>query len=215
MILFLALALALATVPLAGGRLSGLAAISVGRIWAVSAALVLQVLVVNVVPDRIPGSLAAGIHLISYALGLWFLLANHHLAGMRLVVAGGLANLAAIAANDGVMPARSGALVAAGRGSVEGHFVNSGIVAEARLAFLGDVFAWPEPLPLANVFSIGDVLLVVGVAVLAHVAGASRLTRAGRRTIRTCGPEAGSAPVASADPTAEVVGRLPEGAERT
>ena len=36
--------------------------------------------------------------------------------------------------------------------------MNSGVLAAPRLAFLGDVFAIPAGWPLANVFSIGDVL---------------------------------------------------------
>ena len=57
----------------------------------------------------------------------------------------------------------------------EGEFANSAVVADARLQFLGDVFATPTWLPLHNVFSIGDMILIVGVAVLVHVACGSRL----------------------------------------
>ncbi len=46
---------------------------------------------------------------------------------------------------------------------------------DAKLQFLGDVFATPASLPLHNVFSIGDVILLVGVFVLVHVACGSRL----------------------------------------
>ena len=44
-----------------------------------------------------------------------------------------------------------------------------------KLLFLGDVFATPASLPLHNVFSIGDGILLLGVAVLVHVACGSRL----------------------------------------
>ena len=43
-------------------------------------------------------------------------------------------------------------------------FANSAYVANARLWFLGDVFAVPASWPFANVFSIGDVLIAVGAA---------------------------------------------------
>ena len=33
-----------------------------------------------------------------------------------------------------------------------------------HLRFLGDVFALPHSLPLANVFSIGDILIAIGLA---------------------------------------------------
>ncbi|MEP1124001.1 MAG: DUF5317 family protein [Ilumatobacter sp.] len=48
-------------------------------------------------------------------------------------------------------------------------FENSNVNADARLAFLGDVFAIPANWPLANVFSIGDVIIVVAATYLAHV----------------------------------------------
>ena len=44
-------------------------------------------------------------------------------------------------------------------------FVNSGVIEGARLAWLGDVFWIPSGWPLANVFSIGDVLIALGVVV--------------------------------------------------
>jgi hypothetical protein len=43
------------------------------------------------------------------------------------------------------------------------HFSNSVLIGpETVLPFLGDVFVWPRPLPLANVFSIGDAIIAVG-----------------------------------------------------
>jgi hypothetical protein len=38
----------------------------------------------------------------------------------------------------------------------------------ARLPWLGDVFAIPKGWPLANVFSIGDVAMVIAIAYFAH-----------------------------------------------
>jgi hypothetical protein len=42
------------------------------------------------------------------------------------------------------------------------------VLPDPRLAFLGDVFAIPRGWPLANVFSVGDVLIAVGVVVAVH-----------------------------------------------
>jgi hypothetical protein len=48
-------------------------------------------------------------------------------------------------------------------GVPEGVLTNSTLASAAtRLALLGDVFAVPRPLPFANVFSIGDLLIAVG-----------------------------------------------------
>ena len=46
------------------------------------------------------------------------------------------------------------------------HFSNSVLIGpDTSFPFLGDVFVWPRPLPLANVFSIGDAVIAVGAVV--------------------------------------------------
>lgn len=46
------------------------------------------------------------------------------------------------------------------------HFSNAVLIGpETPFAFLGDIFVWPRPLPLANVFSIGDAVIAVGAVV--------------------------------------------------
>ena len=97
-----------------------------------------------------------------------------------MVGVGGLLNLVAIAANGGVMPASRGALSTAGLDVQSGQFANSDFVDGANLAFLGDVFAIPAGWPGANVFSVGDVLMLVGVFLVVHAAAGSRLFGAGR-----------------------------------
>jgi hypothetical protein len=81
------------------------------------------------------------------------------------VALGAISNLAAIVANEGIMPTTAGALAAAGMDAEEG-FSNSAVVANPALAPLTDVFALPPWLPLANVFSIGDVLIGLGIVLV-------------------------------------------------
>jgi hypothetical protein len=88
-------------------------------------------------------------------------LARGHIAYLWLAALGGALNLAAITANGGVMPADPDALAAAGVHQQAGDFANSTAVAHPHLAFLGDVFAVPASWPVSNVFSMGDVVLVV------------------------------------------------------
>ena len=87
---------------------------------------------------------------------------------------GGLLNFVAIAANGGVMPADPELALHVAREAGEG-FVNSGAIANPHLLFLGDIFATPESWPLYNVYSVGDIMIVLGVLVLLHGVCGSRL----------------------------------------
>ena len=165
--------LVVASVPLARGKLSALGDLRLRRPELAFAGIVLQVVIVSLLPS---GSqvLHEGVHLLSYALLGACAWANRRLPGVWLVALGGLLNFVAIVANGGVMPADPDLVVnAAQRG---GHgFVNSGVVAHARLSFLGDVFATPRSWPLANVYSVGDIVILLGVIVLLHRVSGSRL----------------------------------------
>ena len=77
---------------------------------------------------------------------------------------GGASNLIAICANGGYMPVSPGALQAMGRLPREGY-TNSRLVDGVVLGPLTDLFAMPAWLPVANVFSVGDVLIGVGAAI--------------------------------------------------
>jgi Family of unknown function (DUF5317) len=164
MLLIAAAVLALLAVPLTGRDLSRLAGLRLRGIWLVVAALVVQTVIVSfdVISSPTVDRVA---HLASYgALGvvLWW---NRAMPWLWLVTLGGACNVVAIVANGGVMPASRSALEGAGLPTT-GGFANSGVVDSARLAFLGDVFHTPRGMPLANVFSIGDALLALGVLLL-------------------------------------------------
>jgi hypothetical protein len=111
---------------------------------------------------------------------------------MWVVALGGLLNFIAIAANGGVMPASRGALQSAGLDVRSGSFANSDVVEGANVAFLGDVFAIPAGWPGANVFSLGDAVMLLGAFLVLHAATGSRLFAA-RRTER---PRAQGSPAA-------------------
>ena len=76
---------------------------------------------------------------------------------------------------DGVVAATVHLLESAGIIVDSPEFENSAVVDDARLWFLGDIFAVPEGIPFANVFSIGDVILVLGGAVAVHTIAGSRV----------------------------------------
>jgi hypothetical protein len=142
--------------------------------WTIWTALALQVVLVQA---TLPGVLAPTLHVATYAVGLAFLWANRRTPGVLVVGAGAGLNGGTIALNGGVLPASPAAVAAAGLDHGAG-FDNSAVVPDAVLPWLGDVLAWPAPLPLANTFSVGDVLIVLGVVVAAWT-GTQRLRSAG------------------------------------
>ena len=136
-------------------------------IWA---ALALQLVALEV---RMPHALAATLHVLTYVVAFAFLWLNRAVGGVLIVAAGATTNGLVIALNGGTLPASASAVKAAGLdGDVA--FANSAVLDHPVLPWLGDVFAWPAPLPLANTFSVGDVLIVVGVFVAAW-AGSRRI----------------------------------------
>ena len=103
------------------------------------------------------------IYVASTALVLVAVLRNLDIPGVAIVALGAASNLVAILANGGYMPADAGALAAIG--GIEAGYSNSSTVANPALAPLTDIFAIPAWVPFANVFSVGDVLIGIGVAV--------------------------------------------------
>ncbi len=174
MLIGVVMLVAIASVPLTGGRLGALADIRLRHSWAILTALAAQIVITTLVPDG-SASLYAGLHVGTYAVAAIFVVANRHVPGLRLLALGAGLNLLVIAVNGGVMPADPDALERAGLPVISGEFENSTVLEDPKLPFLGDVFAVPEPLPFANVFSVGDILLVLGGLVALHRSCGSRL----------------------------------------
>jgi hypothetical protein len=128
-------------------------------------ALGVQIVIIELLPG--PRAVLEAAHVSTYAAAGWFLMVNSRIPGLGLVALGTLSNGLTITLNGGTLPARASALRAAGLEMVKPGFVNSGVVERPRLSWLGDILAIPSGWPLANVFSGGDVLIVLGVAVAA------------------------------------------------
>jgi hypothetical protein len=179
MLLVLIAIACIASVPLAGGRLSLLSKLDVRAIWTVLAAAAIQVVITSAVRGG-DHALHVGLHAASYALVAWFVVANRHLRGMPLLGLGAALNMIAISANGGVMPAAPAALRIAGI-DTSGGFANSAAVDHPRLLFLGDVIPVPGPWPIGNVLSPGDLLIVAGALILLHTSCRSRAGAHARR----------------------------------
>jgi hypothetical protein len=150
------------------------------------------------------GDLGVPLYVGSTALVLAVVLRNVRLPGLALVAVGAAANLAAIVANGGYMPASAGALGALGK-DVGSAYSNSAILADPALEPLTDLFAMPGWLPFANVFSVGDVLIAAGIAwaTAAALHGRPLAVRAGtsRQSTGTYEPPADGAVAAETLPS--------------
>jgi Family of unknown function (DUF5317) len=145
---------------------------SVGRLgelrfaWAplIAIGMVVQVLLFSTPVGDALGPAAPAAYVASNLAVLVAVARNVAIPGLPLVLLGGIANLVAIVANGGFMPVSADALAAIGRAPREGYTNNL----ESDAALLGpltDIFPMPAWLPMANIFSIGDVLIGVGAAI--------------------------------------------------
>ncbi len=171
-------------VPLLGGDLRRLRTLTLTRRPVLFGALVVQVLITTV-PGLAPRLVLSVVHVLTYlALG-YVVWANRRLPGVAIFGLGTGLNAIAITANGGRMPASAAALRAAGLPQQTSAFANSAGVAHPHLGWLGDVMSTPSFLPLRNMLSVGDLLILVGAAVLVHRTCAYRGThRAPRRGAR-------------------------------
>jgi hypothetical protein len=179
MLVGLFVVLSVLSVPLLGGRLGRLGELTLRSAWLLPLALGAQVLVISVIPDGPPVALAL-IHGASYLLAGTFVWLNRAVPGLPVIAVGGLSNAVTIAVNGGTLPASPSALRRAGLPLTEDEFSNSAVIDDALLPWLGDVFAVPAGMPLANVFSIGDIVMALGAAYAVHRMCGTRLVR--RRT---------------------------------
>jgi hypothetical protein len=177
MIIPVAALVALLLPVLLGGDPRRLATVPVRHVSWIVGALAAQILIIELVADSGPPWVLKASHVVTYLAAAAFVGVNLRLPGLVLIGLGAGLNGVTIAINGGTLPARAGALQAAGIGSGGDEFVNSGAVADPHLAFLGDVFAIPASWPLSNVFSVGDVLIIAGTAYAAWRIMGTRWTR--------------------------------------
>ena len=155
------------------GRLEGLAALRLRWAWLAVAGLLVQVVLFSETGNELAGAYGPTIYVASTLAVFVAVARNLRVTGMPLVALGSLSNLVAISANGGFMPADPAALHAAGLDGPGSH-TNSIVLENPAFEPLTDIFAIPASLPLANVFSVGDVLLGIGIVVVIVAAMRSR-----------------------------------------
>jgi hypothetical protein len=165
MFILYAFVLGLALGLLLGGQASRLGELRIRFAWLCVAGLAVQlVLFSDAVTERI-GDLGVPIYVASTFAVAAAVAANYRIPGMAVVALGAFSNLAAIVANGGYMPTTAEALAAAGF-SEKTVYSNSALLADPRLPWLTDIFAMPPWIPAHNVFSVGDLLIGLGVVLV-------------------------------------------------
>ena len=167
--------LGILVIRLAGGDLRQLNGLSIRWAPIAGVALIAQIAIIAFWPAGWRNGHLI-VHLATYAALLTFLYANRRLSWLWVVGVGTIANATAIAANGDVMPASPTALATAARTTGRG-FANSIPLAHPRLLWLGDIIPTPSWLPLHNVASVGDLLIVVGAILVVWAAARPRQDR--------------------------------------
>jgi Family of unknown function (DUF5317) len=148
---------------LLGGRTAGLADLQIRWPLVITGGLIVQLLLFSTPLGPAVGPAAPSIYVASTAVVVAAIAVNRRISGMPLVGLGALSNLVAIVANGGYMPADLGAMASLGRHSLDAYS-NSALLSDPNLKPLTDTFALPNWLPFTNVFSVGDVLIGIGIA---------------------------------------------------
>ncbi len=165
MLLLYAIVLALLVGLALGGRIDGLSSVRLRWIPAALVGFLVQIVIFSGPGSDAVGTLGPPLYVGSTLLVLVAVVRNIAVPGLPILALGAALNLVAILANGGSMPADAAALAAAGRAGAQTGYSNSAVLADPALRPLTDIFATPRELPFANVFSVGDVLIALGIAV--------------------------------------------------
>ena len=153
-----------------GGRLGRLAELHLHWIPVAIAAMLVQTVLFTPAVWIAVGDLVPIIYVASMVVALVVVLRNLRQAwALSLVALGTLSNLVAILMNGGFMPVTAEALGIAAP-TVTRHGGNSVLTADPAVTFLVDRFVMPEWLPFATVYSVGDVLIGIGIVLVIAIA---------------------------------------------
>jgi hypothetical protein len=153
---------------LAGGRVRNLERVRFAWWQLALAGLAVQLfLFADIIQERV-GAEGPVIYVLSTVAVLAALLRNVRLPGLPILATGGILNLVVILANGGYMPSSPDAwLELTGMAAIPvAHYSNVVLIGpDTLLPFLGDVFVFPRPLPMATAFSVGDAIIALGAIV--------------------------------------------------
>ena len=153
----------LTAVPVCRGHYRNLAQLRLRGAWLVAAALGIQIAIISVF-DIQSDIVSRMLHTSTYLMIGICIVLNRNIRWIWVIGLGWASNFIVIVANRGVMP-----IVVSTSDPIDqsaSAFENSAPSTNAVLSFLGDTIATPNNMPMANVFSIGDLLLVAGFALV-------------------------------------------------
>ena len=153
---------------LLGGRVRNIEHVRF-RWWqlALSGLAVQLVLFADPVQERI-GAAGPAVYVVSTVTVLVALLRNLRLPGLAVIAAGAILNLVPTLANGGFMPSSPEVwLELTGVAAVPvAYYSNVTLIGpDTWFPFLGDVFVFPRPLPMATAFSLGDAVIAAGAVI--------------------------------------------------
>lgn len=168
MLLLYSIAAGLIIGRLAGGRTRNLEAVRFAWWPLALAGLLAQLLLfADPIQERV-GPVGPLVYVVSTVAVMIALLRNLRLPGFPILAAGAILNLIAVLANGGYMPSSADAwLELTGTAAIPvAHYSNVALIGPDTLfPFLGDIFVFPRPLPMATAFSLGDALIALGAVV--------------------------------------------------
>lgn len=160
---------------LRGGTLANFARLRVRRLSLILGSFAIRMLIDT---PFMAGSLVSfwtvPLFLVSFGLLIWWVWENRHLPGGTLIGAGTIMNLAAVTANGGAMPVDPVAALYAGKPFDDAATasaaadVHRAFGEQVQLWLLTDIFPVPAGIPFAAVYSLGDIILTVGIAILCY-----------------------------------------------
>jgi len=177
MFILYAVALGILIGYILGGRLKHLSQAAFKKLYLAVGGFLIQVLIFSDIPffktlQQHHENIIVVLHIISYILILIFIAVNYKVPGIAIIGIGILLNATVIILNRGHMPAsiESFSFSSVGKHAdllSQGKSVNNSkaITGDTILPWLGDIFALPSYIPFSNVFSIGDIIIAVGVCI--------------------------------------------------
>ena len=160
---------------LRGGKIENLAQIEFNYSWLIVAAILIQIIILPLLPGMGPliGSGQSIFHIISYILIGIFIVFNWRVFQVLIIGAGAFLNGIVISLNGGYMPASPNMLQRAGKGEIARVLRETGqhsnvvkMGKDTICNFLGDLLYLPHWLPFSSAFSIGDLIISIGIILL-------------------------------------------------